>query len=232
MFLIALLSISLFADTAQMDKALAGLQAAKSAADAATHLNYVLAHSQEAPAPHLFIASAAALSSNRLPDAGYLFYAAQLRGRYDIARFPPKGKGAESPAAILGALSSQIGTVVNPAVMREPKTFADVVTRVSKWTPVTTPGYSPTWEYTAPDPAAAKKVFDTQHAAFIKQVGGLSTLLNDPQYFAAFKVLQDYNMSKTKPGPAEEKAKTAAIDTMAAIEKKKDIEGLFYKRAK
>jgi len=232
MFLIVLFSISLFADNAALDKALAGLQAAKSATEAAPHLEYVLAHAQEAPAPHMFIASAAALSSNRLQDAGYLFYAAQLRGRYDMARFPPKGKGADSPAAILGALSQQIGTVVNPAVMREPKTFADVVNRVAKWTPITAGGYSPTWEYTAADPVAGKKVFDTQRAAFIKQVGGLSTLLNDPQYFAAFKVLQDYNMSEKKPGPAQEKAKTAAIDTMSAIEKKRDIEGLFYKRAK
>jgi hypothetical protein len=232
MLSLALLTISLFAaaDQAEMDKALAGLQAAKSAADAAAPLNYVLAHAQEAPSPHLFIAAAAAMSSNRLSDAGYLFYAAQLRGRYDVARFPPKGKGGDSPTVLLGAFSQQIGGVVNPAVMRDPKAFAEVVTRVSKWTPVTSGGYSPTWEYTSNEAAAGKKVFDTQHAQFVKQFGGLSTLLNDPQYFAAFKVLQDYNMSPQKPTPAQEKAKSAAIDTMMSIEKQKGIEGLFYKK--
>jgi hypothetical protein len=230
MLSILLLTISLFGDNAAMDKALAGLQAAKSAADAAPSLNYVLAHSQEAPSPHLFIASAAALSSDRLGDAGYLYYTAQLRGRYDVARFPPKGQGGDSPTRILTAFSQQIGGVVNPAVMSEPKTFAEVVTRVSKWTPVTAATYTPSWEYTANDPAAGKKAFDTQHAAFLKQIGGLSTLLNDPQYFAAFKVLQKYNMSQQKPGPDLEKAKTAAIDTMSGIEKQRGIEGLFYKK--
>src|SRR4051812_25721125 len=229
-----LLAVPLFAATppTDMEKALAGLQSAKSAADAAAPLGYVLAHAQEAPSPHMFIASAAALQSNRLQDAGYLYYAAQLRARYDLARFPPVDKGPESPGAVLSALSHQIGGAVNPAVMREPKTFSDVIARVSKWTPVTAAGYNPTWKYTTTDAATAKKVFDGQHDSFIKQLGGLSTLLNDPQYYAAFKVMQDFNLATKQPDAAQVKARDAAAATMMSIEKKRDIEGLVYRRAK
>jgi len=219
--------------TSEMDKALAGLQAASSAGEAAAPLAFVLSHSQQAPAPHLFIASAAAMRSNRLQDAAFLFYAAQLRARFDLARFPPTETGGDSPGVLLAALSQTIGAAINPAIMREPKSFADVVARVSAWSPATPFSYDPSWKYSAIDAKAGKRKFDEQRAGFVKQFGGLATLLNDAQYFAAFKTLQDYNFAT----PAEKqdakriKAKNAAEATMLAIEKKRNIEGLYYHRS-
>ncbi|MGZ4807819.1 MAG: hypothetical protein ACXV7D_00695, partial [Thermoanaerobaculia bacterium] len=211
-----------------MDTAFAGLQAAKSVQEVAAPLAYVLAHSQEAPAPHLFLASAAAMQTGALQNAAFLFYAAQLRTRFDLARYPPKGTGGDSPGVALGALREQIGAAINPAIMREPKAFAAVVERVSAWSPATPAAYNPSWEYTAVDEKAGKKELDERRASFVKQFGALSTLLNDAQYFAAFKTLQDFNLGGQPHDAAHVKAKEAAEATMLSIEKKRNIEGIYY----
>ena len=230
----ALITLSLFAapkKPSEMDQALARIQNAKAPADALPAVTFILAHAQEAPAPHLFIASAAAIGNRRVEDSAYLFYIGQMRSRFDMARYPPKGKGSESPTVLLGALSQQIGATVNPAIMREPKMFASVVQRVEAWSPATPAGYDPGWAYSAVVDAAGKKMFADQRATFVKQFGGMSRLLNDPQYFAAFRTVQDYNFSPQQANdPKRLKAKQAAEATMLAIEKKRDIEGLFYKR--
>src|SRR5262245_1148225 len=73
---------------------------------------------------YLFMASKTALALNRVEDAAFLFYAAQLRAafdfeRYDVAR-QPDGNNA---ATYLGFLRQTIGASVNPAIMREPARF-------------------------------------------------------------------------------------------------------------
>lgn len=217
----------------EMEQALMKIEAAPTPADALAPMLFILAHSQEAPAMQLFLGSAVALGANRLEDAAYLFYVGQMRTRYDLARFPPKGKGGDSPGVALGAVSHQLGAEINPAIMREPASFAKVVARVEAWTPATPPGYDPSWEYAAVQEAEAKRQFTEHRESFSKQFGGLSTLLNDAQYFAAFKVLQEYNFSsyEQRQKPDRVKEKKAAEAKMLAIEKKRDIEGLFYRKS-
>ena len=154
-----------------MDKALAGLQGAKSEGEAAAPLAYILSHAREAPSPHLFVASAAAMQSRHLEDAAFLFFAAQLRARSDLARFPPTAKGGDSPAVLLGALSQQVGSVVNPAILREPKSFANVISRISAWSLATPPSYDPTWRHGTANAEAGRKEFEVQRAGFVKHQG-------------------------------------------------------------
>lgn len=237
-FLVALTlvaAVPLFAgkkSPSDMDKALAQLESAASPADATPPMLYILAHSQEAPAMHLFVASAVAMSVERIEDAAFLFYAGQMRTRYDLAGFPPKGTGGDSPGVALGAISHQLGAEVNPAIMRRPAAFAKVVTRVQAWIPATPAGYMPGWEYTSVQEAAAKRQLDEHRASFSKQFGAMATLLNDPQYFAAFKVLQDFNFAtyEQMQEPKRVKEKKAAEQKMLSIEKQRDIEGLFYRK--
>jgi hypothetical protein len=217
---------------AELDKALERIEAAKTPAEAALAMRPILARAQEAPAMHLFIASAVALQTKALEDAAYLFYAAQMRTRYDLTRFPPKGTGADSPGVALGAMSQQLGAEINPAVMREPATFAKVVTRVQAWKPSVPSGYSPGWEYTAVREADAQRQFTEHREGFTRQMGGLSTLLNDSEYFRAFKVLQDYNFSPydEQQKPARLSEKKSAEAKMLEIETARGIEGIFYRK--
>ncbi len=222
-----LVALTAHAGNQEMEKALARINASTEAADALAPFLYIMAHASEAPALQLFVASTVAMGNERLADAGFLFYAAQLRARFDLARYPPKGTGGNSPAALLGALNQQIGEAVNPAIMRDPVAFEKAVKRVAAYAPATPADYSPGWEFATTDPAAATKLFTEQAAEFARTMGGIATLLSDPQYFAAFKTLQDFNFN---PDPKGLKAKNAAEAKMLAIEKKRGIEGLYYKK--
>lgn len=194
----------------------------------------VLAHADRAPAAHLFAASAEMLNRGRLQDAAFLFYIAQMRRRLDIAHFPPAESGADSPDILLMALSQQIGQAVNPAIMRQPKELSAVLERVRAWTPVTPRNYDPGWKpLRRESDAGAQGAFEKNKKDFLDHFGGLATLLNRPDYFAAFKTLQDFNFGnyeETKK-PARVREKEAAEKKMAAIEKELGIEGLYYRRS-
>lgn len=193
----------------------------------------VLAHADRAPAADLFTASAAMLGHKRLGDAAFLFYIAQMRRRLDIAHFPPKESGADSPDIALMALSQQIGQAVNPAIMRQPKELSAVLERVRAWTPVTPKTYDPGWKALRRESdTAAQSAFEANRKDFLDHFGGLATLLNRPDYFAAFKTLQDYNFSNYEEmkKPERIREREAAEKKMAAIEKELGIEGLYYRK--
>jgi hypothetical protein len=217
---------------ADLDQALERIEAAKTPAEAAAAMRPILARSQEATAMHLFIASAVAFQTEAIEDAAYLFYTAQMRTGHDLARFPPKGTGGSSPGVALGAVSQQLGAEINPAIMREPAMFAKVVTRVQGWKPMTPAGYNPGWEYTEVKEADGQRQFTANRDAFIRQFGGLSTLLNDPEYFKAFRVVQDHNFSpyEEQQKPARIGEKKAAEAKMLEIEKRRGIEGMYYRK--
>ena len=190
----------------------------------------VLAHADRAPAGDLFTASAAMLNRQRLQDAAFLFYVAQMRRRLDIAHFPPKESGGDSPDVALMALSQQIGQAVNPAIMRQPKELGAVLDRVRAWTPVTPKNYDPGWKpLRRESDAAAQRAFEASKKDFLEHFGALVTLLNRPDYFAAFKTLQDYNFSNygEMKKPARIHEREAAEKKMASIEKELGIEGLY-----
>src|SRR5262245_38606076 len=175
---------------------------------------------------YLFLASTTAFTLNRVADAAFLFYAAQLRTafdfeRYDIAR-QPDGNNA---ATYLGFLRQTIGMSVNPAIMREPARFAEVMDRLEKWEMV------PSREAYYPEFASAKGFKIPQEkwaetAATIKQ--GFMTqfgrrqarLLNDAEYFEAFRFVQGMNLGEL-PQTSDTKARyTKSLATMEAAEKR------------
>lgn len=229
LFLVAALSAGA---ATKMHDALLQLQRSKTAADALPALTYILGHAAEAPSLQLFIGATAAMGNNRLEDAAFLFYIAQMRSRYDLLRFPPKATGGDSPAAVLAALNQQIGAAVNPAIMRQPASLTAVVKRVEAWTPAIPAGYEPGWPHTTGKQDAAKALFATQRAAFKKQFGAISALLNDPEYFAAFRTVQDYNFSTAEQmkDARRKKAKQDAEQKMLAIERMRGLEGLYYEK--
>lgn len=224
--------LALHAANKDLDAALLRINASANPAAALEPAKYILSHATEAPSMHLFIASMAALANDRLEDAAFLFYAGQLRARFDMARYPPKQSGSESPAVLLGALNQQIGGAVNPAIMREPKAMAAAVKRIEAFKPATPKGYDPGWPHATANAAAGAAQFAENHASFLRQIGGMSTLLSDPEYFAAFKTVQDFNFAPPDQtrDPKRVKAKTAAEAKMKEIEMKKGIEGIFYRK--
>ena len=222
------LAVPLFAAQPDMDKALQELQ--KGPEQAKPAIGFIVANSERAPALNLFFGAAAAAQLGRTEEAAFLFYAAQLRARMDAARYPPKGKGGDSPLVALGAINNQVGIMVNPAIMRQPQKFSAVVERIAVWNPATPKGYEPGWQFTpGASEADARKKFNENRAAFLKQFRGMAKLLNDATYFAAFKTLQEFNFAPPaeQQKPEQVKKKDAAVKTLQSIEQRMGIKGLF-----
>jgi hypothetical protein len=196
-------------------------------------LDGVLAHASTTSSVHLLEASLAAFRLGRLEDAGFLFFAGKLRAHIDQECFPPVGQGGDSPGVALTAVSYQIGGALNPAIMREPKSYKAAIERLRAWDVQMPRGYDPGWEYANPKPAAeARALVAKAKGEYLRPAEGLSTLLNTPEYFEAFKIVQDYNFSdfKEKQKPEARERMERAQKSLRAIEERMGIEGLFYKK--
>jgi TonB family protein len=190
----------------------------------------VLAKPDAVPSVDLFQASVAAFQQKRIEDAGFLLYAAQLRARVDLDRFPPTEKGGDGPEVLIGTLSMQIGQAVNPALMRDPRAFAGAIARVRAWDAVGPSGYDPGWNHGPAKPAAeARAGADTLKHEMLQPAENMARLLATPEYFAAFKTLQDFNLDTTGESKKPERiaAAKAAEAKMAEIEKRMGIAGLY-----
>jgi hypothetical protein len=113
--------------------------------------------------------------------------------------------------------------------MAEPKAFEKAIGRLKKWTPKAPKEYDPGYEFkerkSEDDAFQATK---TQRMEFIDGMSQLSSLLNDADYFAAFRTLQAYNLGPEEKRPAMEEYEKA-VYTMKRIEKEKGLKGFFSK---
>lgn len=198
-----------------------------------TALDFVIGHTGTTPSHLMFLAAAVALQLDRLEDSGFLFYAAQLRSRFDQERFPPIDKGGDAPQVALAALNFQIGAAINPALMGVPKSFRAVVDRLRPWDVHGASNYDPGWKYANPKPAAeAHALGEKMKQESLESAEGIATLLNTPEYFKAFKTVQDYNLgSPEEPERPETVAKVEnARKQLREIEERMGIPGLFYRK--
>lgn len=191
-------------------------------------LNKVLKTPDEFSAGLLFVSCSVALRLHRLEDAGFLFYAGNIRTEFDKALFPPVvGSGGASPLVVLGMLQVEQGTRLSPALMGEPKLFAKVTARVKSWKPRVPSGFEPGWDYSKKgNEKQAEAVMETTRNEIVSQLGDLSRLLQDDAYFAAFKTAQDYHLraadESTRPSA---ESYQSACQAMEQIEKEKRIVG-------
>jgi hypothetical protein len=194
--------------------------------DRAKAMETVLKNPENYSPVMLHASAMVALTEKRLEGSGFLFYAGQLRARFERECFPPKGKGGENPYVGITALSQQVGAVVNPLVMDDAKLYAKVIDRVKQFVPKAGEDYNPGYEY------APRKTEQDAHAAvkakreeFIRGLSDLGALLEDPQYMAAARTIRAYNHAGKSPGPTNAEVEAAAA-TLTRIEKEKGVAGL------
>ena len=158
-----------------------------------------------------------------LEDSAFLFYAAQLRARFDEQCFPPKGDGGNSPLVLFAALSQTVGSGINPAIMDRPNLFEKVLERLKQWKPKASESYHPGYDFEArtTEPAAQEAAKENREE-FFKHMTGYCTLLNIPEYFAANRIVRAYNIGTDGKRPSDETADQAA-GTIIRIEKEKGI---------
>src|SRR5205823_4731832 len=150
----------------------------ETSAVSAPALDLVLKRSQNCSADLLYVACNVALHEKRLEDAGFLFYVAAFRAKFDKVLFPPKGSGANDPLLAFAEAKAEMGPVLNPEITRNPKLYARALARVKLWEPKVADGYTPWWEYSKKATVQeAETAIAKDRAEFMDHVGGLCTLL-------------------------------------------------------
>ena len=114
----------------------------------------------------LMTAAAAAWSTE---EAGFLFYAGQMRYQIDKQVYPPVGKGGDGPGPLNAALGATVGSSIGQRLANDPVAMANVAKRLTKWTPTFAAGYDPGWKYQTAlnNQAAAEIVAATRKEALL-----------------------------------------------------------------
>lgn len=173
---------------------------------------------------YLIMAANTALRLKRVEDAAFLFYAGQIRAKFDFERYDISARAdGNNAATYLGFLVHTTGQGVNPAIQSQPKQFAAVIQRIETWEVVPSPdafypefkeakGFKvPREQWTTLARSLKSEFLELFGRRYVK-------LLNDPEYFKAFKVMQDANLSPTEPDEARLERVDAAMQTMEEVE--------------
>lgn len=188
---------------------------------------------ERADAENLYLAAAEVFSKGHIEYAGFLFYAAQIRARIDLESYEPVGTGGDSPGVALTAVRVQGHAKINPAIMRDREAFARVLARIEKWSPAYDSNYQPGWEFkSALNESQIKEKAQQVKTAWLKQMQEVNQLLQDDEWFDAFKTTQDYDLEGEKllltdaDGKARrvERKKVSKSDYQAALARIQEIE--------
>jgi len=174
----------------------------------------------------LFFASKTAFNLNRIEDAAFLFYAAQLRAAFDFSRFQVNGTpDGDNAATYLGFLRRAIGNSVSPAIMLKPAGFTNVVDRLERWTLIpSAQAYYPEFVDAKGFKTPAEKwpgMAATLKGRFMVEFGRRQArLLKDGQYFEAFQFVQAMNQGLISDTPANRERFQKENERMEAAEKR------------
>lgn len=192
-------------------------------------LKEIIGSAEHRDAMTLFLAAGVALNQGDRVNSAYLFYVAKFRVQFDKELFPPTATGGNSPMVAFGAVSSQIGAVINPQIMRYPEEFHQSVLLTNAWSPKLPKDYDPGWEYSdGVSPASALESHQARKKEFGKGMGNMAKLLKMPEYHSSFLIVQEYNMNWGENRPTDEAYESAKVK-LQDIEKTHKIEGMFYK---
>lgn len=192
-------------------------------------LDALLKKPDECSALLLYTGAGVAFKEKKLEDAAFLFYAGQLRARFDQKCFPPQGTGGDNPFVLFAALSRTLGSSINPAVMAEPEIFSKALERIGKWSPKAPDGYSPGYKFKERlSEKDAHEAAGPNRIEFLARMGELSKLLSDAEYFAAYQVVRAHNLATGDNRPTAEEYENATAK-MKRIETEKGLKGFFSK---
>ncbi|HVU87541.1 MAG TPA: hypothetical protein VHD36_09475 [Pirellulales bacterium] len=149
----------------------------------------------------------AAAAARSTEEAGFLFFAAQVRFEIDKQVFPPLKTGGDSPGTLQSALSMSVGTRVAPALKNDARAQAKAAQLLDKWKPYLGEDYEPGWEHKPRmgQPAATALVTRV-HQKAIKVLTPNTKLLENAEYVRLTKERKNADLviqridSQTLPG--------------------------------
>ncbi|HEY4312302.1 MAG TPA: hypothetical protein VGN12_22835 [Pirellulales bacterium] len=178
----------------------------------------------------------AAAAAPLAEEAGFLFFAAQVRFEIDKQVFPPIGTGGDSPATLQSALSMSVGMRVGPLVKNDARVQAKVAQLLGQWKPYLGADYEPGWDHKPRmDEQAATALASRVQQRAIKALTPNTKLLENAEYAQLTKERKEADFTiqridaQNPPGQQRtpevvKEYKAAADKRLAAAERMHEIE--------
>ncbi len=149
---------------------------------------------------YLYLAANTAYRIGEIKEAAFLFYAAQIRKRFDYKRYGLGDANGNNIQTYWGFLNQTLGESLNPAITRSPQDFSEVIDMLGKWqvVPADDALYVKTMygAYVLPKnqwQAAADSIKND----FMNNYGyKFNKFLSNSENAEAFVFVQDYNFNK------------------------------------
>ncbi len=164
-----------------------------------------VADNSKSDSTYLYIAANTAFQVGDIKNAGFLFFAAQIRKSFDYKRYGLGDADGNNIQTYLDFLNQTVGDSVNSAIMRQPQEFSQAIDMLDQWQVV--PADDALYDqkdYGSPVisenqwPAVADQV----KKDFMDNFGRkMQTFLNDPKNAEAMIFVQDYNFGKIPHTP-------------------------------
>ncbi len=158
---------------------------------------------------YLYLAANTAYRIGEIKKAAFLFYAAQIRKRFDYKRYGLGNANGNDVQTYWGFLNQALGESLNSAITRSPREFSEVVDMLGKWqvVPADDALYVKTmygayvlpksqWQATAD---SIKKDFMDNYGYKLKQ------FLSNPENAEALAFVHDYNFNQIPHTPENER---------------------------
>lgn len=165
-----------------------------------TIVSAFVADNSKSDPTYLYIAANTAFRVGDIKDAGFLFYAAQIRKGFDYKRYGLGEADGNNVQTYWGFLNETTGASVNPSILRNPKEFSEAIDMISKWQVV--PADDALYPQDSYGSFAVQKgqwqsIADEIKKGFMDNFGNkYKKLLSDPKNVEAFNFVQDYNFGK------------------------------------
>ena len=158
---------------------------------------------------YLYIAANTAYRIGQVKEAGFLFYAAQIRKAFDYKRYGLGEADGNNIQTYWGFLNATTGVAVNPAILRKPQEFSEVVDMIGKWQVVPVDDALYPKEYYG-SYAVSRDQWPALAAAlkqeFMDKFGNkYKKVLSDSKNVEAFNFVQDYNFGKIPHNPENDR---------------------------
>ena len=173
--------------------------------------------------PEVLSAAVKAAEDGSIEDAAYLTATGLMRAMIDFNLYPSSDPSeTQKQAQKINQLLEQLH-VNNGKLMADRDRYSKVIRRLEQWAPNVDDQYSPPWDHAGNTDVAARLEYVEQiKEDHIDEMHQIATLLADDEYHSL--CCQLFALT-TQNEQADQ-----LVEQLTAIEKRRRIEGLFYKK--
>ena len=168
-----------------------------------------VADNSKGDAVALYLASGTAIRQNMLKEAGFLFFAAQLRKHFDYGRFGMGQANGNNIQTYLGFLNETEGEAINSAILINPEAFCSAINMIQKWNAIPSDDAvypKETYGTYALPKDKWQAIADSDKKSFMEEFADPQLkILKDPKGLEALIFMKDYNSGKIKRSEVNDK---------------------------